>query len=184
LELESGDSWAVEVSDNFEGLRAPFVVGRGVTVPTGGYDFAQVRGYYTLGPQRKISGTVIAGSGSFYGGTLNEITWRGRLEFSPRLYAEPTISWNHIDIPYGRTDTNIVGTRLTYTFNPRMFVGALIQYQSLATSVSTNLRFRWEFQPGSDLFVVYSDGRSTLTRGIPDIENRSFVVKATKLFRF
>jgi hypothetical protein len=38
--------------------------------------------------------------------------------------------------------------------------------------------------PGSDLFVVYSDGRTTLSRGFPDVENRSFVVKITRLFRF
>ena len=36
-----------------------------------------------------------------------------------------------------------------------------MQYQSLSASMSTNLRFRWEYQPGSELFVVYSDGRTT-----------------------
>jgi hypothetical protein len=49
--------------------------------------------------------------------------------------------------------------------------------------VSTNARFRWEYRPGSELFVVYSDGRTTLTRGVPDLQNRSFVVKVTRLFQ-
>ena len=65
-----------------------------------------------------------------------------------------------------------------------MFLSALVQYQSRTDSVSTNARFRWEYQPGSELFVVYSDGRTTLTRGIPDLQNRSFVVKVTRLFQF
>ena len=60
----------------------------------------------------------------------------------------------------------------------------LVQYQSRTDSVSTNARFRWEYQPGSELFVVYSDGRSTLTRGIPDVQTRSFVIKVTRLFQF
>jgi len=64
-----------------------------------------------------------------------------------------------------------------------MFVSALVQCQSRTDSISTNARFRWEYQPGSELFVVYSDGRTTLTRGIPDIQNRSFVVKVTRLFQ-
>jgi hypothetical protein len=65
-----------------------------------------------------------------------------------------------------------------------MFVSALIQYQSRTSNVSSNARFRWEYRPGSELFLVYSDGRTTLNRGFPDVDNRSVVVKATRLFRW
>ena len=65
-----------------------------------------------------------------------------------------------------------------------MFVSGLVQYQSRTDAVSTNARFRWEYRPGSELFVVYSDGRTTLSRGIPDVQNRSVVVKVTRLFQF
>ena len=65
-----------------------------------------------------------------------------------------------------------------------MFVAALVQYQSLSATMPTNLRFRWEYQPGSELFVVYSDGRTTVGPGYPELQNRSFVVKVTKLFRW
>ena len=44
---------------------------------------------------------------------------------------------------------------------------------------------RWEYTGGSDLFVVYSDGRDTLgRRGFPELVNRTFVVKLTRLWRF
>jgi hypothetical protein len=105
------------------------------------------------------------------------------MEFSPQIYAEPTITWNEIDGPWGKGNNNLVSSRLTYTVSPRMFLSALVQYQSRTDSISTNARFRWEYQPGSELFIVYSDGRTTLTRGIPDIQNRSFVVKVTRLFQ-
>ncbi len=65
-----------------------------------------------------------------------------------------------------------------------MFASALVQYTSATDSMSTNARFRWEYQPGSELFVVYSDGRNTTAPGFPSLDNRSFVVKVTKLFRF
>ncbi len=87
-------------------------------------------------------------------------------------------------MPLGRADTNLVSTRATYSLSTRMFVSALVQYQSRTDSVSTNARFRWEYLPGSELFVVYSDGRTTLSRGIPDVENRSFVLKVTRLMRW
>jgi hypothetical protein len=66
-----------------------------------------------------------------------------------------------------------------------MFVGALLQYQSATKSFSSNVRLRWEYQPGSELFVVYSDTRDTKNTGVPPpILNRTFVVKVTKLLQF
>jgi hypothetical protein len=49
---------------------------------------------------------------------------------------------------------------------------------------SSNFRFRWEYHPGSELFVVYTDERDTLKPGYPDLKNRAFVVKINRLFRF
>jgi hypothetical protein len=65
-----------------------------------------------------------------------------------------------------------------------MFVAALVQYSSSSESVLTNLRFRWEYQPGSELFVVYTEGRSTLPPRGTELQNRGFVVKINRLFRF
>jgi hypothetical protein len=50
--------------------------------------------------------------------------------------------------------------------------------------MASNLRFRWEYQPGSDLFVVYTDGRDTHPTGFPDLQTRSFAVKLTRLLRW
>ena len=67
---------------------------------------------------------------------------------------------------------------------PRMFVGGLFQYNASNNTLSSNVRFRWEYEPGSDLFVVYTDGRDTRGLGYPDLRNQSLVVKFTRLFRF
>ncbi len=66
----------------------------------------------------------------------------------------------------------------------RRFFSVLAQYQSASNTLSTNARFRWEYTPGSELFIVYSDGRDTLSRGFPGISNRSFIVKVTRLLRW
>jgi hypothetical protein len=183
MELENSDVWSVDVTQNYERLVTRFEVGENVFVPPGEYEFNQARGTYTLGQQRRVSGSIIVAGGGFYEGTLTELTWRGRVEFSGQFYVEPTISWNHVDVPWGTDDTNLFSTRATYTISPRMFASALIQYQSRVHTVATNARFRWEYLPGSELFVVYSDGRTTLTEGFPGLENRSIVVKVTRLFR-
>ena len=51
------------------------------------------------------------------------------------------------------------------------------------------MRYRWEYAPGSELFLVYTDERgtddplapSTLVRGL---RNRVFVVKVNRLLRY
>ena len=85
---------------------------------------------------------------------------------------------------YKVAQTHLAGSRLTYTMTPFLFTSALLQYNSTNHTMAANVRLRWEYAPGSELFVVYSDGRTTLARGFPEMENRSFVVKITRLFRF
>jgi hypothetical protein len=68
-----------------------------------------------------------------------------------------------------------------------MLVAALVQYNSAGSLVTTNIRYRWEYRPGSELFLVYSDGRDTrdaFDRGSPSLMNRGFTVKVTRLFRY
>tara|TARA_B100000749_G_scaffold216947_1_gene171864 strand:- start:366 stop:563 length:198 start_codon:yes stop_codon:yes gene_type:complete len=65
-----------------------------------------------------------------------------------------------------------------------MFTSALLQYNSANTTIAANVRFRWEYQPGSELFVVYNEQRDTLAHRFPEMENRAFIVKVTRLFRF
>ncbi len=185
MELTSSDQVGLELTDAFEFLSAPFVVAPGVSVPVGSYSFRQAKATWFMSASRRVSGFASVSAGEFYGGTLRELSWRGRIEVSPQLSVEPQLSVNHVDTPFGAGDNNVAGLRATYTLTPRMFVGALLQYQSATKAVSANVRFRWEYQPGSELFVVYSDLRDTDDTGFPPpMLNRSVVVKLTKLIRF
>jgi len=68
--------------------------------------------------------------------------------------------------------------------SPWMFTSALVQYNSGSQTVSANVRFRWEYQPGSELFVVYNDERDTRLSGFPEMTTRAVIVKINRLFRF
>ncbi len=185
LELNNSDTFSIDLSRNYERLPARFEVGRNLFVPLGEYRMTQSHATYTFGQQRPVSGSLTAARSGFYGGTLTELSWSGRVELTRQFYVEPQLSWNRVDVPQGKANSNLYSTRATYTLSTRMFVSALVQYQSRTNSVTTNARFRWEYLLGSELFVVYSDGRTTLdARGFPDLQNRSFVVKVTRLLRW
>jgi hypothetical protein len=130
------------------------------------------------------SGTAAFETGSFYGGDKQTASFSGRAEITIPFAVEPTVSLNWIELPLTKLVTTLVSTRTTYAFTPRMFVSALVQYSSATTSLSANLRFRWEYLPGSELFVVYTEGRDTFPVPRIDLENRGFVVKINRLFRF
>jgi hypothetical protein len=185
MDLENGDEWRVEVTNNYELLDEPFEVGDDVELPVGAYRFTEVEARYQLGPQRKVNGSLMVGGGQFYGGTRRQVGYRGRIEISPRLGLEPALSLNWIDVPAGVFTTTLLTTRVNYTLSPRTAFSALIQYSSSADVIGANLRFRWEFRPGSDFFVVYNEGRDT-TLGVRRAEtgNRMLALKITRLVRF
>ena len=184
-ELENSDNLHVDFMSNYELLVEPFDITPGVTIPPGGYGFQDLFVSYLMGPQRRLSGTAFVQQGRFFDGDITAFGYRqGRIEITRRLSIEPTVSLNLVDLPQGEFTATLVSTRATYTFTTRMFVSGLVQYNSTGDSLGTNLRFRWEYQPGSELFVVYNEQRDTALRGTPMLENRAFIVKVTKLIRF
>ena len=184
-ELENSDELYVDVQRSDELLLEPFEITPAVTIPVGGYSFQDMFASYLMGPQRLLSGTAFVQVGGFFGGDITAFGYRqGRLEVTRRISVEPTVSINLVDLPEDEFTATVVSTRVTHTFTPRMFFSGLVQYNSTARSLSTNLRFRWEWQPGSELFVVYNDEHDTTLRGAPRLETRAFIVKLTRLFRF
>jgi hypothetical protein len=139
---------------------------------------------YAFGQQRPLSGTVLFEQGSFYDGDRTTVTVsRGRLNLTSRFSAEPNVSVNKVNLPQGDFTSTVVATRATYTVTPLMFVSALIQYNSGTDLVSGNVRLRWEYRPGSELFVVYNEERDTLSPSFPGLRNRALILKVNRLFR-
>jgi len=185
IEFENSDTFNLTYSDTYEFLRQPFQIAPSVTIPVGGYSFQDTQVSFGFGQQRVLAGTVSLHHGSFFSGNKTTVgVSRGRLELTPQLSVEPSVSYNQVDLPEGRFTTNLATTRTTFTVTPEMFVSALLQYNTSTRSLSTNLRLRWEYQPGSELFVVYNEQRDTLTPRFPELKNRAFVVKINRLFRF
>jgi hypothetical protein len=162
VSMENSDAFDVFFSRTYDVLQSPFRIASDVTIPIGAYDFSNTQVSYTFGPQRKLSGSVSAEHGTFYGGTKTALSigggfGGGRIEISPRFAIEPGVSINRVELPQGNFTTQLIATRSTYTFSPTMFVSALVQYNSSNSAVSSNVRLRWEYQPGSELFVVFNE---------------------------
>ena len=188
-ELENSDRFGVSVADNYEFLHGEFTPGPDeVAFPVGGYQFFDVEGSYSLGAQRRLNGTFTVRAGGYFNGNIRSVQFRqGRMEVTERLSLEPSVSVNWIDSPQGSFRTDLLVSRVNLSFTPRMFFSGLIQYNSSTNTVSNNLRLRWEYSPGSELFVVYTEDRVTdplRPDRFSELRNRGFVVKVNRLFRF
>jgi hypothetical protein len=184
-ERQNSDVFAVNVATDYELLLRKFDVAKNVSIAPGSYEFTNATVSYQMGLQRRISGLLSLQRGAFYNGTLTAYGYTAaRVSLVKQWSVEPSISLNDVALPAGHFTTTLIRTRSDYGFSPRMFVSALIQYSSSDSSFSSNLRFRWEYLPGSEMFIVYTDERDTLKAGFPDLKNRAFVVKVNRLLRF
>ncbi len=186
IEFENTDLAQVSFADTYNLLKAPFTIAPDVTIPVGGYSYRNAQASIALGTQRRLAGTLGVEHGTFFGGEKTAVGFsRSRVELTSQFSFEPSLSFNWVNLPQGRFTTSLVTTRTTYTVSPLMFVSALVQYNSSNNSISSNIRLRWEYQPGSELFVVYNEQRDTLVpASFPTLENRTFVIKLNRLFRF
>jgi hypothetical protein len=183
-EFQTGDQFSVSFTDTYEFLPAPFPITSSITLPVGGYTFRTGQIGVNLGRQRKVGGSVTLEHGTFYSGHRTSLSiTQGRVTLTNALAVEPTFSMNKVDLLQGRFTSHLLGSRITYTMSPLMFVSALVQYNSSINAVSTNARLRWEYQPGSELFVVYNEERNTLARSFPSTSTRALIVKINRLFR-
>lgn len=184
IEMESADQWSITTTRDFDRLDRPFEVATDLAVPTGRYTFTSHRVNFRSGEQRRLSGSVSYQWGAYYHGDLKSLSVnQGRLVVSNQFSLEPGVSLNLIDLPEGESDQTVFRLRSDYAFSARMFASALVQYNTATDDLSSNVRFRWEYAPGSELFVVWTDDRDTGPGGT-GLRARALAIKLTRLLRY
>ena len=78
-------------------------------------------------------------------------------KFVPAL----NVNYNRLKLQNGDIDALVSGTRLTYSFNPQMFLQTLIQYNNITNITSINARFGLLQTANAGLFVVLNLVRNT-----------------------
>jgi hypothetical protein len=185
IDFENSDTFNLTYTHTYEFLPEVFGISPGVDLPVGAYRYGTTRVGYGIGQQRRVSGQLSFEHGSFYGGRRTSFgASRGRVNVSSQLSLEPTYALNRVTLPEGTFTSHLAGTRMTYTMTPLMFASALVQFRSDGRLVSTNARVRWEYRPGSEVFLVFNEERDTFGRRFPALINRAIIFKMNRLFRF
>lgn len=182
-DFEKGYSVSPAVNVQWEGLRQPFTVyrsgGRSVTVPAGSYRSPYAAGLFNTDRRKWISVSGSYNVGGFLSGTQN--SWAPQLNIRKGAAFTSSIRWTISDIhlPQGDFQTNLGSFRFAYNFSPMVNAQALIQYNDVTRRWSTNLRFNWQRDAATGLYVVYNDTEAF--NGLGPV-NRAFIIKYSHLF--
>ena len=136
-----------------------------------------------LGQRRTLSGNIAIDRGTFYNGHKTTLSM-SREAAEPRIAAVDRADYRSTGSiwPKGRSGT--AGRLAHHLHDDAADVhqrAAAVQLQR--HDVSANVRLRWEYRPGSELFVVFNEDRDTLAPPLPRSADRALIVKINRLFR-
>ena len=176
---ENGNLVTVGLNGTWDGLREPFEVYPGITVPAGDHGGPRMTLRANSDRRKRIYARLLWDKGRFLTGNQSSPTVQLILRDSGRLTLDSTWNYRSITLPQGAFHTNLGNMRVTYNFTPSIFVQSLVQYNDRTDRWSTNLRFHWLQTAGTGLFLVYNDTESL--NGIGPV-NRAFIVKYARQF--
>lgn len=158
-----------------------FEIFPGVTVPPGTYDYVEAQLVAFTNQAAFLSVRFDGFLGGFLGGDRITLIPSLKLRLGESISADLRWQRNDIELPTGSFVTNLGRLRLSYSFNPRLFIQGLLQYNDLDDLWSTNLRFGWLQAANTGLFIVYNENRD-IGETLLTQNDRSLVLKLSWLF--
>ena len=171
------------VNRNLEGNLTPFVLNaaRGVIIPPGVYEFNEYFALYRSNNAALFSFEARYSDGGLYDGHRRGYAVAPTVRLNEHFNASVGLQINDIDLPTTSYVSTLVATRVNYSFNTRLFVNALVQYNTDTHQWSSNARLNLIHRPLSDFFFVYNERRLDTTG---DLVDRAVIAKLTWLLAF
>ncbi len=188
IEFESGDRFEFNWVPTYEYLPEPFEISDGVVLPVGAYRFDRFRLEFESSHHRPWVFETTTWFGSFYDGKM--------LEQSNSLrYTSPAGRWqagvelqqNFVELVPGNFVQRLWQGDFAFALNPDVVLTSFVQYDTESQNIGNNMRLRWTFRPGNDLFIVWNRGWRRLLLSPHDLniipESELFAVKLRWTFR-
>jgi len=187
-EFKGGTQVSLKGSSNFESLRTPFFIAD-AEIPAGEYWFHGGEIEYQRSRSDLFRGSFTLSAGSFYDGTRVGFSMDPSWTQSRYLELGAGYQVNRLDFS-GRdveTTTHLGRLQAQVALNPQVSLSSLVQYSNVSDLAAANVRFRYHFREGTDLWVVYNEGwntnRDPLEREfLPRTAGRTLMVKYNRTF--
>lgn len=187
-DLTTGASTSASAQVEVEDLDSELDLPGESSVPAGRYTFVSAGASYNFPFGSLFRGRYNVLVGQFYDGWRVQMnlgpTWTvsKHLEFEGRY----RYSYLRFSIRDQTTHVHLLGLTTKIGFNSKISMSALGQYNTADDLFSSNVRFRYNFREGNDLWIVFNQNlNSDRMRQTPElavVENRSILLKYTYTF--
>ncbi len=132
----------------------------GIAIEQGNYYYTRQQINFNTDQSAKLSGRGSVNWGGFYNG--RRTTVNAGLRYAPSVHAAVSVGYefnNLRDLGKESEDlvTHLVSAGARFALNPRIQLSAFYQYNSFDEQGRWNIRFSWEYQPLSFIYLVFND---------------------------
>ena len=188
LDMKSGDSHTFQLEVQKDNLTEPAELPEDTEIPAGRYTFYGFNWDYMMRFGRLWRINASTEFGQFYDGSNIQIELEPTWNLSRYLEFGGTYQFNRVRFPDRDQEffVHLARIRTQISFSTAASISAFLQYSTAADVVSANVRFRYNFREGNDLWLVYNEGRNTDRMGenpvLPVLDSRTLFLKYTYTF--
>ena len=186
--MKNGDVHTVTIESNVEDFREPLELPENTIVPVGRYRYAGFEWSYMMSDGRLLRTNATVTASRLYDGSNVGFEVEPTWNVSRYLELGAVYQFNRVRFPK-RDDgfsVHVGRLRVQIGFTTKMSVNAFMQYNASTDNFLANMRFRYNFREGNDLWIVFNEGRNTdrysVDPVLPALDSRVLLLKYTYTF--
>ena len=179
VEFRSGSELGIVVNFTRAGVIDAFEIG-GVTIDPDTYDHEELSVNYESDESQPFFWGFHATVGGRFGGDRVSASPFVGYRIGEKFRSSLSFNYNDFDLPNGDFTAHLARFRLSYSFTPDIQIQALVQYNELADTIGTNIRFSWLQTANSGLYLVYNEVDERAVGAPPT--GREFILKYSRIF--
>ena len=191
VETKPGTTFKLSANTQYEDVVAAFDLSDDVRIPAGSYWATEGAAELRAPRGWTVRPNITFTTGEFFDG--HRIAIRSDLSWSvdEHLELQGGWEWNRIrfDERLQEFDSNLLRVTARGALNTEFSVDLFAQYNSLTDALTTNMRLRYNFREGQDLWLVWNEGLNLQREvfGVPSLpleDARTLTLKYSHTFIF
>jgi len=167
------DAWggSINFNYNYQFLAGEFGITENVSVAPGTYEYFNASLILNTPGSLPYRSNLTISAGQYYDGINFSPALEPAMNIGASLELAGTYKFDYVrfDERNQQLSNHIFGIRGLYMISTKLSLSAFIQYNTAIDKVISNLRFRYNPKEGTDLYIVFNEGRNTyLERTVPN----------------
>lgn len=184
-----GADWSATLTYNYEFLADPLDFGSGLLIEPGLYRYPSFSIGYFQARNRNIRWAGQLTEGQFFDGRRFSFSFNPIFSFGKHWEVQASYGLTYLRFPEKALypAIHLARFQVNYALNLHLSATLITQYNSTAKQVFNNLRLRYNFKDGHDLFLVWNENFLAQPRGFQDLlrpvsGQQAFILKYSYTF--